>query len=496
MVDTARSATILPPVLGWNTKDPISEMEESYAVEAINFFSDGGSVDLRKGTTSFAQTDTTDSTKVLTLGEFNAQDGTKHLVAQDNISETYIFSTAGATVNSLIDAGFPVASPTWTVNFRNRIWFPITTAGTSYLATWNGSAFNVALGITGVTVTTLRTPTTYKNRIYFIQASTATMWYLGVDSITGAATSFDFQSLFKLGGKLLFIGTVQQNNLDGQVYFAAISDQGEVLLYQGDYPGSTTWSLVGQFYMPPAIGARSFIYWGANLVIMTYQGIILLSDVLKGDPNIVPLSDKINPSFKEILSVGSNSDYACGVFYPQGNMLVFNIPTSSGASTEQFVMNTVTGSWWRWTGITAFHWCVFNGDLYFGSTKGRVMKAWTGYVDTDPLTNAATNRTCKLRPAYNYFGDRAHLKQFVSAKPIVYQSENLSLTLDANVDFEDVTATNTETTTGDTSYKLYQPTMGLNGMGRCASIRIDGSYSTKRMSLQAIEVIYNQGGYT
>jgi hypothetical protein len=123
-----------------------------------------------------------------------------------------------------------------------------------------------------------------------------------------------------------------------------------------------------------------------------------------------------------------------------------------------------------------------------------VCKAWDGYVDTNQSTGASKTRTHKLRPAFNYLGDRSSVKTFVSARPIIYQSEGLDLTMDADVDFADTTATNRETNTADTSYKIYQPSMGLNGIGKCVSVRIDGTVTTKRSSLQAIEVFYTPGG--
>jgi hypothetical protein len=88
------------------------------------------------------------------------------------------------------------------------------------------------------------------------------------------------------------------------------------------------------------------------------------------------------------------------------------------------------------------------------------------------------------------------VKQFTECRPIVQQSEGLTLTLDVNVDYNDVVATSTVTDTTDTAYKLYLPRMGLNGIGKAASVRIDGTVTTKRMSLQALEVLWNEGDIT
>lgn len=492
---TARSVTIAPPTMGWNTVDPISTMDERYAVEAVNFFSNGSTVDLRNGYTNHT-TGIAAASICNGIFELALQDGSRKLVGIGNDGAAYNCTTAGAA-SSLGAIGAAGTAQSRAVNFRNKLFIKQLDSGASRdVYYWDGAGATVtAAAFTGPASDdkALRNISVYKSRLYLTGVD-ASVWYGGIDAITGALTQFDVQSVLRLGGKLLYAGPAQKTGDINENLFAFITDRGEVLLYSGSYPGDSGWQLVGQYFMPPPVGYNSFFNWGANLVIITFQGLVLLAEVLKGASNLVFLSEKINDQFIATINT-SLPDAVVGVFYPKGNLILIsvNAGTDTGA---QLVMNTITGSWWKWTISTATMWGMWDDKLMLASRTGSnlmvVQRGDDGYsdlFDSSPLT-----RPIKLRPAYNYFGDRESTKQFIQAVPTMYQSEGLTLTMDADVDFANVAATQTVTpNTADTAYKIYQPKVGLKGIGKCASIRIDQSVTTKRMSIQAIEVQFNDG---
>jgi hypothetical protein len=490
---TARSVTIPPPVMGWNTVDPISEMDPRYAVEAINFFSNGATVDLRSGYGNYT-TALGASGSVLGVFELALQSGVRKLVGCGSDGTAYDCTTAGAgsSLGSVGAAGNVTFSG---VNFRNRLF--IKQRSTSQdVYQWDGAAASFsAAAFTGPSGDdkALLGISVYKSRLYFL-GNDASVWYGGIDSITGALTQFDVQSVLTLGGKLYYGGGVQKTGDVNAELFAFISDRGEVLLYSGSYPGASEWALVGHYYMPPPVGRSAFFNWGANLVIITYQGLVLLSEVLNGGASLTFLSEKINDQFISTIDPSSTA-LVMGVHYPKGNLLLISVNAGNNTGV-QLVMNTITGSWWKWTIAAAQIWGIWDDFLMFGAINGAaaavIQKADNVYADT--LTGTVQSRSIKLRPAYNYFGDRESTKQFTQAVPIMYQSEGLALTMDADVDFANVAATQVVTpNTADTAYKIYQPKVGLKGIGKCASIRIDQSVTTKRMSIQAIEVQFNEG---
>jgi len=489
-----RSKTIIPPVMGWNTKDALSAMGPEYAVEAENFFSNGSSVDYRKGYRYYAKNIGSGAGAVYALTEFALQNGSRKLMCIGNDLRPYSIS-AGGTQTDLSLGGTKVVNTTaLMVNYKNRIW--IKDDGGSHVYYWDGATASVTaaafVGPSGDDIL-LSSPMPYKGRLYFLGMD-ASIWYSELGAITGALTQFNFETQLVLGGKGVFCGPASQIGNNNDQFFVYISNQGEVLLYAGDYPGNiASWSLVGHYFMPPPVGKRAFTYWGQNLAIVTYQGVVLLSDVMRGEGDLTFLSDKINDQFIETIA-STGVDGVTGVFYPQGNMLVFNL--YDGTYYVQFVMNTITRSWWKWTGIQSLCWSLFNNNLYFGSVSaavgGKVFKAWDGYFDENLDTEGvAVARTIKLRPAYNYFGDTENFKQFTFCIPTVYQNNNLAITIDSNVDYANTVATsaNADSTKGST-YQIYQPRCGLQGIGKCASIRIDGTVTDQRSSLQAIEVFY------
>jgi hypothetical protein len=146
--------------------------------------------------------------------------------------------------------------------------------------------------------------------------------------------------------------------------------------------------------------------------------------------------------------------------------------------------------------MPGFSWALFNDNIYFSSNPisggSCLFKADTGDYDDDGNSGILT-RTIKLRFAFNYFGQPEIVKQFTEARPLLYQQYGLNLTMDTDIDYANTTALSTITDSSDTSYRLYRPRVGLKGIGKAASIRIDGTMTTNKMSLQAVEVLWNQG---
>lgn len=474
-------------------------MDPLFAPELENFFPNGATVDLRNG---YRQHATGVGPGIVgSLHEYVQEDGDRFLLGFET-GNAWNATSAGAATDitgaaTLIGNG----SNLYTVNFRNLIFIKENEGTPVY--TWNGTGNLAAAGFTGPSGadSALARMTTYKNRIYFAGLTTASVWYGGLDAVTGALTEFPCLSLFRLGGYIAFVGSTSLSGFSVEEVFVIISNQGEILLYQGDYPGASNWGIVGRYYIPAPAGLQAYFYWGQDILVITKQGLVALSDAIAtgSKREFQFFSDNIAPTFKTLvqaaLDIGSSvSHYINGVVYPGGPYLVVNIPTSTAVSV-QLVMNLITKAWCKFTGQNAFRWALFNQDLYYAGNAGKIFKADNGYFDENPTSpGVAQARTIKLRHSYNNFGTPEIQKQFTQAIPRMFQSEGFALTMDVDVDFADTAATQVVTPdTSDTSYKLYQPNVGLNGIGNAGSIRIDGTVTTKRMSLQATQVFWNEG---
>jgi len=488
-----------PPVMGWNTRDAISDMGPLFALELENLFPKSGVVELRNGSRYHSKSISTGDVKTIAALEVAAG---SYLISVGSDAKVYNSTAAGAA--SSIHGALPAfgTSICNVIQFRDRV-FIKPNNNTDDVYHWTGSGNIAASAFTGPggDDKALGCIGAYKSRIYFGGWFSNSIWYGGVDAITSTLTEFALDSVFTRGNQVIrFVGpVVRAKQAAEDDLLAIISNRGEILIYQGDYPGSSTWGLVGRYSIPEPCGFRAFFYIGSNLHVLTRIGIISVRDLMSGSNDYFPtISNIINDQFlanytDSVSGYGASDNYRqTGMVYPRGNYLFANC--YNGTSTIQFVQNLETKAWCKFSGQNAFCWAMMGERLYFGSTDGRVMKADEGYYDEDPANEGAVlSRTVKMRQAYNYFDQPEVTKQFTGARPIVYQSEGLDLTLDMNTDYEDTTVTNRVQDTADTAYKCYRPLMGLKNVGKAGSLRIDGTVTTKRMSLQATEIFWNDG---
>jgi len=490
---TAQSLTIPPPVGGWNTRDPISAMGAEYAVEMDNYFPNQSSVDLVNGY-RYHSKDVGDAAVNLLVEFYTGS--TRKLVAAGKDGEVYDATTPNVSATSLGGgaSGHPFV---YACQFKSRL-FLSQGATSQDLYYWDGSSGTLTNAGFGMPAIATKAMCVYRSRLYGTVGD-ASIWYTAVDSYAAPLAGFtDFLSVLKRGGNIIFLGSVTRaKDFSEDELFCIISDQGEVLVYQGDSPESTSWGLIGSYSIPRPLGIKAFFYIGANLCILTSQGMIPMSEIMGGTSSgkYLGLSDSIASAFSSAATTTLLNDNGwCGVNYPRGNFAVCNIPVTAETVSYQYYMNTLSQAWCRRTNQNAFCWAVFNDELYFGGLSGRVFKADYGDFDEDPANEGdPLSRPCKLRPAYNYLGDRVGNKHFVAVRPLMKESEGLSITVNADVDFNDTPGTDAVTDTADTSYKRYRPDVDCNTIGKCVSVRFDDTVTTKRRSIEAIDIFWREG---
>lgn len=298
------------------------------------------------------------------------------------------------------------------------------------------------LGITGVNSNTLVNVNLFKNRLFFTQENSLKCWYLDVDSIGGAATSFDFGGIARSGGFLQAIGTWTLDAGQGaDDYFVAVTNMGEAIIYVGtDITDPNNWALKGVWQFGQTFNRRCFFKWGGDLLLLTQDGLVPLSGALQSsrlDPRI-NLTDKIFYAVSQAASIYyDNFGWQINHFAAE-NMLILNVPISGG--TQQFVMHTITKSWGQFTGISANCWEVHGkADMFFGG-NGYVGRFYDQASDNDENIKA----TCQQ--AYSYFNSRGTLKRFTMVRPIIITDNSLPTVLcGISTDFDTAQATGTVT---------------------------------------------------
>lgn len=312
--------------------------------------------------------------------------------------------------------------------------------GTDAPLHYNGSTWT-APSITGITATQAIHVTSHKRRLWFTMRDSTKGAYLATDAIAGAASEFQFGSLFTRGGHLLAIASWTRDGGSGSDdYLVAISSRGQLAVYAGTDPASaSTWSLVGTFDVPTPIGRRCFRRYGGDVLLLTVEGLFPLSSLLSVDESQakrVAISERISNAFNSAAqSYGGLFGWECEV-YPRGTRLIVNVPTTENGTARQYVMNTLTRAWCEFDAHNANCWAVFGDNLYFGGNDGEVYRADTGRSDVDqPIT--ALGQT-----AYSAMG-RAQVKRFTMLKPLITANGTNRPALGISVDFIETSSLST-----------------------------------------------------
>lgn len=384
--------------------------------------------------------------------------------------------------------------------------------------TYNGSHATQSITGSGLTSSNLLFPWAFKERLFMVEKNTLNAWYLGTGAISGAASKLDFSGYCRLGGVLVAGATWTRDGGSGSDdYCVFLTSKGEVLVYQGTDPSSsTTWALVGVFRIGAPVGDKPFRKVGADLVVICEDGYVSLSMVLPVDRAGAArgaISDKIRDAVADATRDYRNNYGWQAILYPQSNWLLFNVPTAELSSSEQHVMNTITGAWCRFTGWDAYCWELHNDELYFGTSEGQVALADTGWFDIPSAYSSsgatAVAITGTSKPAFSYFGSRTQQKHFKMVRPVISSEAQVDVALALNTDFEDRNpqAVSTPAVTGSvwdeavwdeaewgSAAVIRRNWLSVSGIGYCGALAMRTSTKGVSVALNSIDYLFESGG--
>ncbi|NKQ85171.1 hypothetical protein [Rhizobium ruizarguesonis] len=334
-------------------------------------------------------------------------------VAVKNVPYTLSFFGTGSVTLSGAYAG--VLNGTGVANRVTLTFTPV--AGTLTL-TVAGSVTNAQLEtgaaatpyvpstmITGIPDSSLLIAVTaYRSRLWFIEKNSTNVWYLATDAVSGTATVLPVGGNMKYGGTLVAINVWTIPVSTGlQQCLVLMSSEGEVIVFQGSDPSSASnWGLIGTFKLGRPLGTdRCMLSVGADLAIMTTDGIVPITKAVqldRGATSLGAITAKIGPTWREtVAAIGTTSEEWQLASFPARQMAIVNLPSSFGP--YQYVMNTETGAWCRFVGISASCWATWQDRLFFGSSDGTVYEAEAGASDNGTAIDAL------MVGAWNRFGD-------------------------------------------------------------------------------------------
>lgn len=507
----SRTESVPAPIGGLNARDALAAMPPNDAVTLDNFFPTTTTVNLRNGYTAWAtglpaNVESLMPYQSATAGKLFAASGTAFydVTSQGAVGAAVVSGLTNARWQH-VNVGTPGGQFMMAVNGADKL---RGYTGSVWWADGDGTH-----DITGVDSSTCIHINLYKNRVFLVQKNSFTVWYLPLNSIAGAAASIDMSPLFKLGGYLMAMMTWTVDNANGvNEYALFISSEGEVVVYLGSDPSvANNWTIQGTFRIGRPVGRRCFVKVGADIILICADGFFPLSKALLTDRSQLQdaISNKIiNLVNNDVQSYGNNFGWQ-PILYPIGNKLIINVPQRENKIQYQYVMNTITGAWCRFTGWNANCWATlgdslyFGGNLGYGANTGYVAKADTGYSDNGTFING------EVKTAFQYFGAPGMLKRFTMVRPTFYTAGTIQAALSMDVDFQDIrpTASPSFSGTGGTQWNtgtwntfpwgdvqsVKRSWQGVTGIGTAGALHMLVKNNATPLQWQAVDYVFEIG---
>jgi hypothetical protein len=235
----------------------------------------------------------------------------------------------------------------------------------------------------------------YRRRLFFIQGKTMDAWYLDIDAVAGELKQIPLSGAFTKGGSLLFGCTWSVSagdGIDDKCIF--VTTEGEVAVFTGTNPSDAlNWKQQGRYQVSKPMGKNSWLNIGGDVLIITVDGIVPISQALVKDITALEfsaLTRSIHPLWKEEILDKNDRPWSMCKWDEFGALFV-TTPGGLVGDWRCFVANTVTGAWCRFTGWDALQFCALAGSMFFGTQDGRVVQAdvlGKDYSSTRPPTPA------------------------------------------------------------------------------------------------------------
>lgn len=386
--------TVPAPVGGLNAINALPAMPASDAVVLENFIAFPDRVETRAGAvehvTGFTQ-------PVKRLLQYAHANGTETLFAccDNGIFDVTISGTVGAAVATIADGNCISA------NFNTGAGsFLVSVNGVDDCRQYNGTTWSTVATFGGTATNTLFAVEVYRQRLYFLQNNSMNLVYLPVNSVSGAAVTYNLGSIFRRGGALQAISTW---TIDGGTgaddHLVIVTTQGEVAVFTGSDPAvAANWVLRGVYYIGRPLGKLALTKFGGDLLFNAETGLYPLSKALLTATinRAAAITNKIDARFSADARRYFNNVGWQVVINPDIPCILVNVPVGSGLQM-QYCMHSQSGSWSTFNGWPATCWARSGGSLYFG-TANAVCLAFNGFADF------GGNITATLLSAFNNFG--------------------------------------------------------------------------------------------
>lgn len=235
----------------------------------------------------------------------------------------------------------------------------------------------------------------WKNRLWFLSENSNIAWFLPVGAIQGAASQFDFGPLLAHGGELRCMSSWTLDAGDGvDDKLIIVGSMGDVLIYGGTDPtSSATFGLIGRWYIGRTPAGRRFMTkYGGDVAILCENGVEYASRMLSSrglmDPNVedTGVANRYNEVIgADIRDNGENRGWQI-LMVPSESVALVTTDRGEYVSGFQYCYSTIPTAWSQFKGMPMRSAEFFDGELFFGTSNGRIGRAFSADSD-DQLTD-------------------------------------------------------------------------------------------------------------
>ena len=200
---------------------------------------------------------------------------------------------------------------------------------------WVSHGFTAA----GLLTADLTQVAVFKNRLFFLEKDSASLWYGDLNAITGPLHKFNLGFVNESGGNCLALGSLTLDTGVGVDDLLAICmSRGDVLIYAGTDPSTANaWQISGQYKLGPVIGDRPLVKLGGDLIAITSGRLHSLAPIHRSagrEQRQLAISDKIAPTVTQaVATFGSVAGWQA-ILFSEANWLLFNVPEDDGGSRD------------------------------------------------------------------------------------------------------------------------------------------------------------------
>ena len=348
----------------------------------------------------------------------------------------------------------------------------------------------------------------HQNRLWFANSTDLAVYYLPIQTSTGAFGILPLNAYFRRGGAIRALMTW---TLDGgagmQNMLVIFSTNGEAAIYQGSDPDAVdgSFKLVGVYRFDAPMAPGCTVNYGGELYVLIGTGLVPMSTLLKAEEDNLGIADQnIMQEFSDVSKTFRDNYGWSVIINSQTNHAICNMPLGSG-QYQQLVRFMPNPIWSKWTNVPSRCWAWLNNYAYFGTEDGRICRGGLDYLNDDgnPIN-------VDVRFAWSSFKS-VNKKQFKMIRLYMISDSIPQPFVDVEVDYQNIPPTNQPEAAQVNTAALWntatwdvdgwaidavprQQWQGVVGLGRVGAPRIRASFTGSTFSLTGADVIYEEGG--